>query len=177
MKTLPALFSGIMLALIIFLTGPTKAGSTIIDQSLFLNNEISDSWRNFHIIDLGKPFNAGGILKRWEIIANNENLVQLVIYRREGDKFIVVGRSEIETPQEGYNQFELRNKLIDVKAGDFVGMYYPDQSSVSYSEDNNGTTLLTNSDAGGSNDAATSFTHITNRHYAIRAIGGLKIFN
>ncbi len=60
------------------------------------------------------------------------------IYRGGEDKWAVVGKSEVVTPDEpGRNWFRLA-KAIPVKKGDVIGIYFPKTGSVAYTSDPEG---------------------------------------
>jgi hypothetical protein len=65
-------------------------------------------------------------------------LLPVGIYRKEDGKWTVVGKSEVETPEEpGRNWFRL-SKPIPVKRGDVIGLYFPKTGSVAYTSDPEG---------------------------------------
>ena len=102
-----------------------KGGNSITDLPH------SDSWANFYSIDCNQPISESGLLDEWKIYAKNQNPVQLVIYRRSGNSFSVIGKSLIETPVLGENTFKLVQP-IKVAKGDLVGWYYPTTGSIAF---------------------------------------------
>jgi hypothetical protein len=137
----------------------------------------TDTFRNFHIVDTNNPFNENGLVTQWEIYANDTLPVELVLYRNNGGAFSVIGRSGLETPVLGFNQFSLASPVA-VELGDFVGVYVQDTGVVAYTLDppfsNNlgdlsGTVLFTASDTGLAH--VTDFIDSTNRTYSVRATG------
>ncbi|AFZ55983.1 hypothetical protein [Anabaena cylindrica] len=99
------------------------------------------------------------------------------MYRRNGTSWSVVGKSDLKTPAVGANSFNLPTP-IQVKAGDFVGLYYPKQGSVAYTlngPDNLGTgnfsgTILQTRDGSGV-DSATNFAFSSDRVYSVSVKG------
>ena len=80
-------------------------GNAVIDRTF------ADTFRNFHLVDTNNPFPEDDDIEAWEVFAKNANPVQLVIYRKTGSQFAVVGRSPLETPQVGLNRFELDSEI------------------------------------------------------------------
>jgi hypothetical protein len=172
-------FSAMTLGITLLAAGTAWGDLSIVGGNVIVDRQLADSFQNFHTVDTNHPFNANGRLTHWEIFAKNANPVQLVIYRQEGGVFSVVGRSRVETPQVGYNLFELGHVRIRVQAGDFVGVYHPSAGAVSYTLDPpglfnfgvgnlTGTVLFTNNNTGIGNE--TNFISSSNRHYSIRAM-------
>lgn len=102
-----------------------QAGNPVIDRTY------ADGENNFYLVDTNNSVNVNGNLTSWQIWAKNTLPVQLVMYRRNGTSWSVVGKSDIKTPVVGANSFTLPEP-IQVKAGDFVGLYHPKQGSVAY---------------------------------------------
>ena len=67
--------------------------------------EFHDGIENFSVLDTNNPFNAAGEVTTWEVWVSETRQVRLVIYRKTGDVFEIVGTSETETPVLDYNQF------------------------------------------------------------------------
>ena len=70
-----------------------------------VTREFADGIENFSVLDTNNPFNAAGEVTTWEVWVRETRQVQLVIYRKTGDVFEVVGTSRTETPVLGFNQF------------------------------------------------------------------------
>jgi hypothetical protein len=151
-------------------TAVTLGGNTVDDKAY------ADTRSKFYLVDTNSPINGVGEVTGWEIWAENTLPVQLIIYRKAANSWSVVGQSEVKTPVVGFNDFSL-SAPIKVEKGDFVGAYYPQQGSVSFSKpDNeawdlgnlNGKVLFT-----GSGAASTAFSGSSNRIYSIRVKGNL----
>lgn len=148
-----------------------QGGNAVIDRPL------ADTARDIYLVDTNNSVNVNGNLTTWQIWAKNTLPAQLVIYRRNGTAWSVVGKSDIKTPVVGANSFILDNP-IQVQAGDFVGLYYPKQGSVAFTlngPDNLGPNNLTGSvlqtgDGSGVN-SATNFALSSNRIYSLSVRG------
>ena len=133
----------------------------------------SDTWADYYSIDTNTPISASGMLDEWKIYANNKNPVQLVIYRRSGNSFSVIGKSLIATPVIGENTFKLVQPIKVVK-GDLVGWYYPNSGSIAFAK-NDGPWLIPDLTASvvfgnqGSSDTAIEFSSF--RQYSIQING------
>ncbi|HDN27246.1 MAG TPA: hypothetical protein ENG03_09170 [Thioploca sp.] len=152
------------------------AQAEVIGGNPVVQRAVTDSRKNFFLVDTNKPFRAEGELTWWKIWAGKTLPVELVIYRKSANSWAVVGRSGVKRPTKtGFNRFRLASP-IEVQAGDFVGLYYPQAGSVSFNKDSGawdlgnltGTVLFTGSGAG-----ATAFSGSSYRTYSVRA-GGIK---
>jgi len=188
MKALNKFFMGTTLAITLLGASVAWGDPSIVGGNVIVERPEVDTASNFYLIDTNHPLNADGMLDQWEIFAKATASpaaipppVRLVIYRQKGDRFFVVGKSKGETPNPGYNLFKLRPK-IKVKAGDFVGAYYPNTGSISFSYDP--PSSPNTSDFGNGNLTGTTifgfpdpnripfqFTLSSNRHYSIRVQG------
>lgn len=138
-----------------------------------VKKQLPDSWGNFYILDRNRPLTQNGEVKTWEIWAENTNSVQLMIYRPTGNSWAVVGKSDVKTPQVGFNEFSLPAP-IQVQKGDCLGIYSPKAGIVSFSLDSgsyalgnlSGKVLFTQQGAG-----ETAFSDSSNRTYAVRVKG------
>ncbi|MFM6039522.1 MAG: LamG-like jellyroll fold domain-containing protein, partial [Sphaerospermopsis kisseleviana] len=140
---------------------------------------VCDTRTNFYLVDTNNPININGDINGWEIWADTTAPLQLIIYRKDGSSWSVVGKSDMKTPVVGLNQFSLSTPMT-VKQGDFVGIYYPGGGSVSFnlttdkeaSDLGNLTSkvLFTNTGAG-----ATAFSGSSNRVYSIRVKGVAQV--
>ena len=145
----------------------------------------SDTDGNLFVMDTNHPFTNPGAVTSWEIYADNNNPVHLVIYRQINGSFVEIGRSPVVTPVVGYNQFLLTD-AIRVKAGDFVGAYFPGSfgGSISFSVDaaalgetptcypplgSSSNPPLSYSSLFAFGDSSTAFVCSQNRHYSLRA--------
>ncbi|WYM02326.1 MAG: hypothetical protein HEQ19_25390 [Gloeotrichia echinulata CP02] len=114
---------------------PIQGGNDVIERA-----NVDTTRRNFYLVDTNAPINEDGELKNWEIWAKNSSNVQLIIFRKGATSssgvtsWSIVGKSDEKTPNVGKNSFSLSSP-IKVKKGDFVGLYYPDRGSVSFSGD------------------------------------------
>ena len=124
------------------LSGMAGAQSTIktIAGNPVINRDGTDaSYPTHYLIDTERPFIAPGKVTHWEIWADTADPVQFVIYRNTAGSYVEVGRSELVTPQLGYNLFALEPKdQIEVQAGDFAGAYLPVAGSISDTPGNGG---------------------------------------
>lgn len=154
----------------------TKSPETLTGGNTVDDKPYVDSRSNFYLVDTNNPINGIGEVTGWEIWAENTLPVQLIIYRKTADSWSIVGQSEVKTPVTGANDFSL-STLIKVETGDFVGSYYPQQGSVSFSKPDSeawdlgnlsGKVLFTQSGAN-----ATAFSGSTNRIYSIKVKGNL----
>ena len=145
-----------------------KAGNPVI------NREIVDTAKDFYLVDTNNSVNVNGNLTSWQIWAKNTLPVQLVMYRRNGTAWSVVGKSDIKTPVVGANSFNLPTP-IQVKAGDFVGLYHPQQGSVAFTFTLNSPGSLGPQNFTGSVlygfDSATNFASSSNRLYSLSVEG------
>ncbi len=144
---------------------PIQGGNDVIERANV------DTRRNFYLVDTNAPINQDGELKNWEIWAKNSSNVQLIIFRKGETSWSIVGKSDEKTPNLGKNSFSLSSP-IKVKKGDFVGLYYPDAASVSFSRDGvpldigdlSGKVLLTTYRV---DPTVYSFSESTNRTYSV----------
>jgi hypothetical protein len=133
---------------------------------------------NLFVMDTNQPFKHSGAVTQWEIYADNTNPVQLVIYRQSNGSFVEVGRSQVVTPALGYNWFQLTS-AIPVRAGDFVGAYFPGSTGpISFSVDAGALGELADcsfepalaySAVFAFSGSSTDFVCSQNRHYSLRA--------
>ncbi|MEQ1485165.1 hypothetical protein [Methyloglobulus sp.] len=170
MKTKIAIL-GIVLSL---LMSAVWASESVVGGNVVIDREIVDIRGNYFTVDTNQPINIDGRLTHWEVFAKNNNPVKLVIYRQNNGAFALVANSGTKTPSVGFNRFTLEPKVA-VKAGDFVGMFFPQQGSVSFTLDPpsvpdffdlSGTVLFS---VPGAN--ATDFAGSSNRRYSIRVVG------
>ncbi|QYX31207.1 lamin tail domain-containing protein [Sphaerospermopsis torques-reginae] len=140
---------------------------------------VCDTRTNFYLVDTNNPININGDINGWEIWADTIAPLQLIIYRKDGSSWSVVGKSDTKTPVVGLNQFSLSTPMT-VKQGDFVGIYYPGGGSVSFNRTTDkeawdlgnltGKVLFTTTGAG-----ATAFSGSSNRVYSIRVKGVAQV--
>ncbi|MDJ0660789.1 MAG: lamin tail domain-containing protein [Crocosphaera sp.] len=95
-----------------------------------IHRQFTDTASNFYLVDTNNAINLDGYVNSWKIWADNNLPVQLVIFRQDGNNWSIVGRSEQVTPKTGLNELTLSSPIA-VKADDCVGLYYPQQGSVS----------------------------------------------
>ena len=134
MKAIHQFFAGIALA--IPLLGVAWGGSSVVGGNVIVDRPMVDTASNFYMVDTNHPINADGELDYWEIYAGANTSVQLVIYRQKAGNFFIVNKSNSVSPLNvpGYNRFLLDNP-IKVKAGDFVGAYFPVTGSIVFNYD------------------------------------------
>ncbi|MEI2770809.1 MAG: hypothetical protein V9G98_08785 [Candidatus Competibacter sp.] len=193
MKAMNRFFAGITLTLTMMGSGVAWGDSSVVGGNVIVDRPVVDSsTSNFYMVDTNHPLNADGSVDQWEIFAGAQTPVQLVIFRQRGGQFFVVGKSSVVEPTTtGYNLFELNPKL-KVKAGDFVGAYFPDTGSIVFNDDPpypppstfsagdlTGTTLLlligTTTTPSPDPPYPIAFTLSSNRHYSIRVMGNCQI--
>ena len=137
-------------------------GNDVVDREFH-----DQSIENFSVLDTNNPFNAAGEVTTWEVWVSETRQVRLVIYRKTGNVFEVVGTSGTETPVLGFNQF---TTSIQVLAGDFVGLVNNrvvyDSSEGDVCLGNLNGTMLFAFEA-----LATVFINSCNRFYSVRATG------
>jgi len=135
---------------------------------------ISDSKTNFYLVDTNNPITGKGELTGWNIWAEKTLPVQLIIYRKEANAWSIVGKSKLETPVVGSNEFSLATP-IKVQQGDFIGIYYPQAGSISFFKDKkspwnlgnlNGKVLFT-----GSGADSIAFSNSCDRIYSLTVQG------
>jgi hypothetical protein len=158
--------------------GIAQAQSLVGGNSV-VGRQFSDSFDNFYLVDTNNPINANGHVTAFEVFVATLQPVTLVIYRKTGGVFSVVGTSGQKSPPiVGFNQFQLSTPIA-VQAGDFVGLL---NSSVVFTLDPpfsfslgnlSGTMLFTANNSGNppSHTNAINFTGSSNRTYSVRAIG------
>lgn len=134
MKAIHQFFAGIALAIPLLGVGVAWGGSSVVGGNVIVDRPMVDSASNFYMVDTNHPINADGRLNYWEIYAGANTPVQLVIYRQKGGYFFVVNKSNLEPSLPGYNRFLLNNP-IKVKAGDFVGAYFPVTGAIVFNYD------------------------------------------
>ncbi|MGM3305053.1 hypothetical protein ACSQ6I_03550 [Anabaena sp. WFMT] len=151
-----------------------QGGNAVIDR------QFADTARDIYSVDTNNSVNVNADLTSWQIWAKNTLPVQLIMYRRNGTSWSVVGKSDLKTPVVGANSFTLPTP-IQVKAGDFVGLYYPKQGSVAFTlngPDNLGSgnfsgTMLQTRDGSGPN-SATDFAFSSDRFYSVSVKGSAQ---
>lgn len=107
----------------------------VSDADLMDRPEI-DGASGINFIDLSNPINGDGLITSWSIYAKGNDddakMVGLIIFRSNGTDYDVVGKSPLETiTMGGWNQRHTFTDLgggISVKAGDYLGWYYPPQN-------------------------------------------------
>ncbi|EDN68590.1 conserved hypothetical protein, secreted [Beggiatoa sp. PS] len=151
----------------------TEQSASISGGNDVIKRKLPDTRTNFYLVDTNKPFNAAGEVTKWQVWSENILPVKLVIYRKAGNAWSVVGMSQAKTPKKGINQFTLASP-IKVQTGDFVGLYYPKAGCVSFQKDSGawdlgnlkGTVLFTSSGA-----KATAFSGSSYRTYSVKVEG------
>ncbi|HRI63957.1 MAG TPA: helix-hairpin-helix domain-containing protein [Polyangium sp.] len=83
----------------------------------------TDTNSNVTFVDQEARIGVDGHITAFRIFAKRTNPVELVIYRKTGDAFSIVGRSPAKTPASvGVQEFALEVP-IEVKAGDLIGWH------------------------------------------------------
>lgn len=131
-----------------------------------------DSWSNYyHIQDL--PFANDITVNTFSFCAKRALEVQLVIYRRDGAKFDVVGKSQKVTARLGVNRVPLQEP-IEAKQGDLIGWYISSRGVIAFDIGTGGwlssgfekSTFFT-----ARNGGETAFKYSSNRVYSISVEG------
>ena len=86
-----------------------------------------DGAYGINFIDLVNPITGDGWLTSWSIYAGGTGEVKLIIFRANGPNYDVVGTSPFETISAAgkYTFTDLGSSGMAVKAGDYLGWYYP----------------------------------------------------
>jgi hypothetical protein len=118
-----------------------------VDDAGIIARTQRDGASGFHIIDLDSKISGDGRITSWSIwaesymswIPDTVNTAQrqlgLIIFRDTGSGYLVVGESPLETIPSGalaWNKKYTFTNLgagIQVKKGDYLGIYYPFQGS------------------------------------------------
>lgn len=83
----------------------------------------ADSNSNVTFVDQEARIGVDGRVTAFRIFAKRTNPIELIIYRKTGDTFSIVGRSAAKTPAAvGVQEFALEAP-IEVKAGDLIGWH------------------------------------------------------
>ena len=122
----------------------------------------TDTRANFHLLDTGSAAPSAGQIVSWSLFAQTKLPITLVIYRRSGASYVVVGRSSTQTPDLGENTFELAEP-ITVAEGDLLGWHFSSTGTVPYI--GGGDSVLFTEQ----NGAPTAFTGSGPRTYSIQA--------
>ena len=144
-----------------------------VDDAGVIARTQRDGASGFHIIDLDSKISGDGRITSWSIwaesymswipgIVNTEQRqVGLIIFRDTGSGYLVVGESPLETISSGASAWNRKYTFtdlgtgIEVKRGDYLGIYYPFQGSdISGPYNNPGGVIAFDSvalDAGGHN--------------------------
>jgi hypothetical protein len=139
-----------------------------------INRTLVDGWKDYYMIDNVNRIQAETKINKWTIFAKRTKPVQLVIYRKSGTKFTVVGKSALENPSMGANTF-LLNKPIEAKEGDYIGWYFPQRGVIAYTLHKGGkwvvnnlshSTLFTHHQR----KSATAFQYSSPRTYSINVL-------
>jgi len=78
---------------------------------------------NHTCIDANRPAGAEFTATHWDVFCEEPGRIQLKVYRREKDDFLLLAQSEqVEMPSQGKHTFALE-KPIRVRKGDLVGFY------------------------------------------------------
>jgi hypothetical protein len=122
---------------------PAMAASITGGNAVFNRGAFNNTKTDFSTMDPNNPINRTGKIWKWSIFtgADNHGPTALLIYRTAGAGYNIVGQSDLKTPiacPTGCAQtFHLAGGLA-VQAGDFVGFYSQQTSSVSVSGSGSG---------------------------------------
>lgn len=115
-----------------------------VPDSGLIPRDYRDGASGIHFIDLGSPISGDGWITSWSIYAQSHGpwmdntdsrKVGLIIFRDNGSGYTVVGVSPLETIPSGALAWDKKYTFTDlgpgihVKAGDYLGWYYPFQGS------------------------------------------------
>ena len=134
-----------------------------------------DSYFNFSIVDTNNPISGTGTLDSWNVFTTGVGQVDLLIVTP--GTYTVVGESGVVTTAAGMNTFTLSTP-ISVTAGDYVGFWEGDPSSVVfaapgsniYVSDTSQIVLFTNNGSG-TPTSPLSFVGSGDRVYSINVSG------
>jgi hypothetical protein len=135
----------------------------------------TDGWVNFTVVDQNNPISGAGTLDAWNVYTSGIGQVELVIVAPT--TYDIVGTSSVETTTTGLNNFTLSTP-ISVAAGDYVGFWEGDPSSVVfaapgsniYVSDTSQIVLFTNNGSG-TPTSPLSFVGSGDRVYSINVSG------
>mmetsp|Transcript_15488 Transcript_15488/g.31779 ORF Transcript_15488/g.31779 Transcript_15488/m.31779 type:complete len:265 (+) Transcript_15488:402-1196(+) len=140
----------------------TIVGNPIVKQTFV------DTWSNYYMAS-GNGLPKDLVVTSFSLYAKRAGKVQLLIYRRDGSAFSVVGKSEIVAATLGMNKFHLSDP-IEAKEGDLIGWYVPDQGVVALSK-KSGSWQVDGLDNGtmftSIGSSATAFKYSSDRIYSI----------
>lgn len=89
------------------------------------------------------PAAAGGEVFAWEFYAESLKPVKLTVWREEGDRFELVGESELVVPRQlGPNRLRLREP-IPIEPRDKFGIYQPEEGVVPFRKVKNWKAMIT----------------------------------
>lgn len=94
------------------------------------NRKVVDTWSNYYMIQ-NLPFADDVTVNTFCFYAKRAKKVQLLIYRRDNAKFVVVGKSQMVTASVGVNRVPLQEP-IDAKQGDLIGWYVPSTGVIAF---------------------------------------------
>jgi hypothetical protein len=136
------------------------------------NRTMVDSWSNYYMIDNNFQITADMNVTTFGFYAKRANKVQLIIYRRSGNSFSIVGKSPMVTAKLGANRIMVPH--IEAKKGDLVGWFVPSNGVIAFSKGTGGwmipgfgnTTFFTPMNSG-----AAAFKYSSNRLYSVTIEG------
>ncbi|MDJ0509097.1 MAG: lamin tail domain-containing protein [Crocosphaera sp.] len=103
----------------------------VIGGNQIIKRQLPDSASNLYMVDTNNPIKFDANISSWDVYADNALPVQLVIFRKSGNGWSIVYKSDTEQARIGSNSFILSH-AIEVKAGDCVGWYCPQKGCVSF---------------------------------------------
>jgi hypothetical protein len=108
--------------------GPKRLGGAAIKKRPYV-----DTYHNFFMVDDARPVKCNALLTGWRIYSKkNGRRVQLIMYRRRGRGWQVIGKSKLQTAHVGVNKWKLTRSL-QVRKGDRVGWYVQGQGVIGFS--------------------------------------------
>jgi len=138
-----------------------------------VNRKVVDTWSNYYMIQ-NKPFAEDISVDSFSFFGKRANKkVQLIIYRRNGKDFSIVGKSHMVSARFGVNRVQISDP-IEAKKGDLIGWYVPSTGVIAFDIGSGGwqtaglekTTFFTPMRSN-----ATAMNYSSNRVYSISVSG------
>lgn len=107
------------------------SSNKLLGGNSVINRPVVDSWYNFHMADTNAPITQDSVIKSFQIYAKRAQGVQMIIYRQEGGRFKVIGKSQMVNARLGVNTIQLTTP-IKAKKGDLIGWYVPKKGVIAF---------------------------------------------
>lgn len=138
---------------------------------------IADGASNHYFVDQQLVIGSSGYVTAFRIVARRANPLELVIYRRSGNGFAMVGKSAVVgVPSPGQHEFVLASPIA-VQRGDLVGWHDLQNGTIAMTINGaNASPHLRDRVAFTGDVSGTAFTQSSNRVYSIqvRVESGLR---